>query len=200
MEERTATTDARAGRTGGTGAVFLSFAPWIIFGVVANPSTWMYAALAALVAAVLLSGHDIRQGRLYILDMVGIVFFAVITVLALALDRSQLLWLETYAQVISNAVVAAVALGSLLFDPFTAQYARRQTPREYWNSPVFRHINQVLTAAWGAVFAFMAVSTWLAVRFPGLDDWFDWVIPVVLLVGVIKFTEHYPDSYKARAT
>ncbi|MFJ3229716.1 hypothetical protein [Streptomyces sp. NPDC086787] len=190
-------TDAPAGKSGGgAGGVFLSFAPWIIFGVVASPSTWKYAALAALVAAILLSGRDILRGRLYVLDMVGIVFFAVISVLALALDRSELLWLETYAQVISNAVIAVVALGSLLADPFTAQYARERTPRHLWDSPVFKHINQVLTAAWGAVFALMAVSTWLAIRVPSLDDWFNWVIPVVLLVGVIKFTERYPESYK----
>lgn len=190
---------ATANKPRGTGGVFLSFVPWIIFGVVASPSTWEYAALAALVAALVLSGQDILRGRIYVLDMVGIVFFAVISVLALALDRSQLLWLETYAQVISNGVVAAVALGSLFSDPFTAQYARQQTPRDLWDSPVFKHINQVLTAAWGVVFALMALSTWLAIRIPSMDDWFNWVIPVVLLVGVIKFTERYPESYKQRA-
>ncbi|MDX2597405.1 MULTISPECIES: hypothetical protein [Streptomyces] len=184
----------------GTGSVFFSFAPWIIFGVVASPSTWEYAALAALIAAIVLSGKDILRGRIYLLDAVGIVFFAVITVLALALDRSELVWLETYAQVISNAVVAAVALGSLLKDPFTAQYARAQTPREVWDSPVFLHINRVLTAAWGVVFVLMALSTYLAIRVPSMDDWLNWVIPVVLLVAVIKFTERYPEAYKARVT
>ncbi|MFF5027619.1 hypothetical protein ACWERI_02760 [Streptomyces collinus] len=184
----------------GAGSVFFSFAPWIIFGVVASPSTWEYAALAALIAAIALSGKDVLRGRIYLLDMVGIVFFAVITVLALALDRSELVWLETYAQVVSNAVVAAVALGSLLKDPFTAQYARAQTPREYWHSPVFLHINRVLTAAWGVVFVLMALSTYLAIRVPSMDDWLNWVIPVVLLVAVIKFTERYPEAYKARVT
>ncbi|MEU6066127.1 MULTISPECIES: DUF3159 domain-containing protein [Streptomyces] len=193
------TTDTPARKAVGGSGVFLSFAPWIIFGVVASPSTWKYAALAALIAVIVLSGRDILRGRFYLLDIVGIVFFAVITVLALALDRSQLLWLETYAQVISNGVVAAVALGSLLADPFTAQYARRSTPREVWDSPIFKHINQVLTVAWGAVFALMALSTWLAVRFPAMDDWFNWVIPVVLLVAVVKFTERYPEAYKQRA-
>ncbi|MGW7405383.1 hypothetical protein ACWGI9_16860 [Streptomyces sp. NPDC054833] len=193
------TTDTPAKKPVGSGGAFLSFAPWIVFGVVASPSTWEYAALAALIAVIVLSGRDILRGRFYILDMVGIVFFAVITVLALALDRSQLLWLETYALVISNGVVAAVALGSLFVDPFTAQYARESTPREVWDSPVFKHINQVLTAAWGGVFALIALSTWLAIRFPSMDDWFNWVVPVVLLVAVVKFTERYPEAYKQRA-
>ncbi|MFJ3716553.1 hypothetical protein [Streptomyces sp. NPDC090057] len=198
MAQQTAT-KAPTQKPVGTSGVFFSFAPWIIFGVVASPSTWEYAALAALIAAIVLSGKDMLRGRFFLLDMVGIVFFAVLTVLALALDRSQLLWLETYAQVISNGVVAVVALGSLFADPFTAQYARQQTPREYWDSPVFAHINRVLTAAWGVVFVLMALSTWLAIRNPSMDDWFNWVVPIVLLVGVVRFTERYPESYKARA-
>ncbi|MEU2059297.1 hypothetical protein [Streptomyces sp. NPDC013455] len=191
-------TKAPPEKPAGMGGVFFSFAPWIVFGVVASPSTWEYAALAALVAAIVLSGKDVARHRFYLLDMVGIVFFAVITVLALALDRSRLLWLETYAQVVSSGVVAVVALASLLKDPFTAQYARRQTPREWWDSPVFLHVNRVLTAAWGVVFVLITVSTWLAVRVPSLDDWLDWVVPVVLLVAVVKFTERYPEAYKAR--
>ncbi|MEV7199007.1 hypothetical protein [Streptomyces griseoluteus] len=183
----------------GTASVFLSFAPWIIFGVVASPSTWEYAALAALVAALVLSAQDLLQGRIRILDAAGIVFFGVLSVLALALNRADLLWLETYAQVISNGMVAVIAFASLLHDPFTAQYARESTPRRYWDSPVFRHINRVLTTYWGVTFAVMTASTWLAVHFPGQDDWFNWVIPVVLLVIAVKFTQRYPETYKSRA-
>ncbi|MFI8346462.1 hypothetical protein [Streptomyces sp. NPDC085596] len=184
----------------GTGSVFLSFAPWIIFGVVASPSTWEYAALAALVAATVLSAQDLLHGKIRILDAVGIVFFAVLSVLALALNRPDLLWVETYAQVISNGLVAVVAFASLLYDPFTAQYARESTPRQYWDSPVFRHINRVLTAYWGVTFAVMTASTWLAIHFPDQDDWFNWVIPIVLLVIAVKFTQRYPETYKARVT
>ncbi|MFI1532904.1 hypothetical protein [Streptomyces anandii] len=200
MEQQQAAAEAPARRAAGGAGVFYSFVPWIVFGVVASPSTWEYAALAALIAAVGLSARDIARGRLYVLDLTAIVFFAVITVLALALDRQQLIWLETYAQVISNAAVAVVAFASLLFDPFTAQYARQVTPREYWHSPVFRHINVVLTSVWGAVFAVMAVSTWLAVRTPTASDWLNWVVPVVLLIWAVKFTERYPDEYRERVT
>ncbi|MFJ4004329.1 hypothetical protein ACIPWL_12845 [Streptomyces sp. NPDC090023] len=184
----------------GTASVFLSFAPWIIFGVVASPSTWEYAALAALIAALVLSAQDLMHGKIRILDAVGIVFFAVLSVLALALNRSDLLWVETYAQVISNGLVAVVAFASLLYDPFTAQYARESTPRQYWDSPVFRHINRVLTTYWGVTFAIMTASTWLAIAYPGQDDWFNWVIPIALLVIAVKFTQRYPESYKDRVT
>jgi uncharacterized membrane protein len=183
---------------GRTGNIFFAFAPWIIFDVVASPSTWEYAALAALVASVVLNIGDIRRGRPKILEVTGIVFFAVLSVLALAVDRHDLIWLETYAQVVANGLIAVVALGSLAFDPFTAQYAREKTPREHWDSPVFRHINQVLTAVWGAVFVAIAVLGVLAIHTDGSSDWLNWVIPVALLVLAVRFTERYPDRYTAR--
>lgn len=193
-------TKAPAKQHVGTSNVFFAFAPWIIFGVVASPSTWEYAALAALIASLALSGQDLLHGKVRVLDLTGIAFFAVLSVLALVLDRGQLEWLETYAQVISNGLVAVVALGSLLIDPFTAQYARESTPQHLWDSPVFKHINRVLTALWGVVFALMTLSTWLAIRYPSQSDWFNWVVPIALLVSAIKFTQRYPDSYKARVT
>lgn len=58
----------------------------------------------------------------------------------------------------------------------------------------------MLTGAWGLVFVLMTLSTWLAIRFPSQDDWFNWVVPVVLLVWAIRFTNSYPESYKARVT
>ncbi|MFF3615070.1 hypothetical protein [Streptomyces sp. NPDC002580] len=183
---------------GRTGSIFFGFAPWIIFDVVASPSTWEYAALAALVASVVLNVGDIRRGRPKILEVTGIVFFAVLSLLALVVDRHELIWLETYAQVVANGLIAVVALGSLAFDPFTAQYARETTPRAYWESPAFRHINRVLTAVWGVVFVAIAVLGLLAIHTDGSSDWLNWVLPVALLVLAVRFTERYPDRYTAR--
>ena len=44
---------------------FVGFVPWIIFWVVASPSTWEYATLGALIAAVILAqnSHMVRRLR-----------------------------------------------------------------------------------------------------------------------------------------
>jgi len=48
------------------------------------------------------------------------------------------------AQIVSGAL-AAMAWGTLLAGaPFTAQYARQDWPREYWQAPLFRRINALL--------------------------------------------------------
>jgi hypothetical protein len=174
-------------------SVLLGFAPWIIFDVVAGPSTWEFAALGAFIAAVVLSWPDLREGRYMILDVAGIVFFGVLVVLGIFLDRSDLHWVERNAQVLSSGVLAVLALGSLAFTPFTEQYARLSVPREVWGSPVFRKINRVLTAARGIVFAVIAVLGYIGLHVGRGHDWFSWIIPIALLVWAIKFTEGYPD-------
>ena len=167
--------------------------------MVASPSTWKYAALAALIAALVLNVPDLRRGSVKILEAASLVFFAVIFVLGLVVDRPDLMWLETYAQTLSNGVIAAVALGSLAFTPFTEQYARESVPRRYWDSPLFRRTNRILTAMWGGVFLVTALLGLRALHVQSGSDWLDWVIAIALLVATIRFTKWYPAHARAQA-
>ncbi|MCS0634969.1 hypothetical protein NX801_04685 [Streptomyces sp. LP05-1] len=181
------------------GGILISFAPWIIFDVIAGPSTWKLAAFTAFVASVVLSLPDFRHGTAKVLNVAGILFFGVVWLLGFALDRQDLVWLETYAQVLSNGVLAVVALASLATVPFTEQYARESVPRELWDSPGFHRTNRVITAVWAAVFLVTAVLGLIALHTTGGDDWLNWVVPVILLVLAIKFTKWYPARVRARA-
>jgi hypothetical protein len=188
---------ASTGSHGAGGSLYFGFAPWIVFAVVASPSTWEFAALGALITSVVLARPDFRRHNVKILDIAGMLFFAVLSVLALFLDRSDLADLEKYAGVISSGALAVIALGSLAFTPFTEQYARDTTPEEYWDSPRFKKINRVLTALWGLVFLATAVLSYVAVEVDHDKDWFNWILPIVLLVAMVKFTEWYPDHATA---
>jgi len=176
-------------------AIFLGFVPWIVFSVVAGPSTWMWAALAAFLCSLILSVPSWRSTRsIGVLDAAGLVFFGVLVVLALVLDRATLQPIEDRAQLLSSVVIALVALGSLAVGrPFTEYYARQQTPRQYWNSPAFKQINRVITAVWGLVFVVNALCD-VAVAYLGANsDIFNWVVPIVAIVAAVKFTGWYPD-------
>ncbi|MEU9253783.1 hypothetical protein AB0D66_18235 [Streptomyces sp. NPDC048270] len=194
-DDRTTPTRTSPRRTG----VLLGFAPWIIFDVIASPSTWKLAAFTALIASLVLNAPDLRRGSVKVLEITGMVFFAVISILALVLDRGDLLWLETYAQTLASGVIAAVALGSLAFTPFTEQYARESVPSQYWGTALFRRTNRVLTAVWGVVFLLIAVAGLIAVESGHHGDWFNWVIPVVLLVAAVRITAWYPDHVRSTA-
>jgi len=176
-------------------AIFVGFAPWIIFAVVAGPSSWMYAALTALICSLVLAVPEWRRNHaVSVLNIAGIVFFAVLVVLALVLDRGALQAVEARAQLISSVVIALVALGSLAVGrPFTEYYAKQSTPREYWESPPFKRINRVLTLVWAAVFVFNALCDLLVATSGASSDLLNWVLPVVAIVAAVKFSEWYPD-------
>lgn len=173
----------------------VGFVPWIIYWVVANsPSTWLYGALAAAIAAIVLAIPDARARKLKILDVATAVFFIVLFVVGLFVGAEDRDWMDTYSNPLSSGALAAIALGSLAFVPFTEQYARESTPKEYWDDPTFKHINRVLTLMWGLVFAAIAICGLIAIHVDETDDWTNWVIPVALLVGAFKFTAWYPDK------
>ena len=146
--------------------VFLGFAPWIIFSVVSSPSTWQYAALASFVSALILSVPTLRRRHaIGILDAAGLVFFGVLTLLTLVLDRSTLQPMENQAMLISNVAIAVVGVGSVIVGhPFTEFYAKESVPQEYWGSPRFHHVNVVISAVWGVTFVLGALCS-LAVTF-----------------------------------
>ena len=181
-------------------AIFLGFVPWIVFSVVAGPSTWMWAALAAFLCSLILSVPSWRSTRsISVLDAAGLVFFGVLVVLALVLDSATLQPIEDRAQMLSSIVIAVVALGSLAVGrPFTEYYAKQQTPREYWNSPTFKQINRVITAVWGLVFVFNALCDAVVAYLGASSDVFNWVVPIVAIVAAVKFTGWYPDHVTGR--
>jgi intracellular septation protein A len=175
--------------------VVLGFAPWIIFTVLCAPTTWEWATLTALLATVVLAVPDWRRSReVSLLDVVSVVFFAVLSVLALVLDRADLLWVEDRAQLLSSAVLTLVVLvGLVIGRPFTEHYARQSVPRRYWTSPTFHRVNVVITAVWAAAFAVTTLCDVVVAIAPGTSTLLNWVVPALVIVAAVRFTMWYPD-------
>jgi hypothetical protein len=184
---------------GGAGAV-TGFLPWIIFWVVSSPSTWKVAAVGALIAAVIVSIPDaMRPGGPKSLDLGTIAFFALISILAIFLDRKDLSWLEDWSQVISSGALAAIAFISLAYRPFTEEYARDTTPPEVWDTHGFKLINRQLTTFWGVVFALTAISGVIAIKGSHSSRaFFTWILPIILVVGGFKLQRRYIEYARAR--
>ncbi len=153
MESEGGRAEHSAGSVAGGLGIIGAFAPWIIFWVIAGPSNWEWAVLAAAIAALGLSARDIVHRRLKLLDGATLVFFVVLAIVSVAVDRETLDWLERWANTISSGVLAAIGFGSLAIGrPFTLQYAKESAPREVWDTPLFKRINVVITLAWSLVF------------------------------------------------
>lgn len=178
---------------------FVGFVPWIIYWVVADgPSTWMFGAICAVVAALIL-GVSAGRGGPRLLEVVTIVFFVSVTVAGMIVGAQDRDWMDSYATTLSAGALAAMALGSLAFVPFTEQYAPESAPRQEWENAAFRRTNRALTLMWALVFALIAVLGYVAVMAPQTVDWTKAVIPIVVIVGAIGMTQIYPDRARDKA-
>jgi hypothetical protein len=178
---------------------FVGFVPWIIYWVVADgPSTWMFGAICAVISALIL-GVSAGRGRPRVLEVVTIVFFIAVTVVGMVVGAQDRDLMDTYATTLSAGVLAAMALGSLAFVPFTEQYAPESAARREWEKTALRRTNRVLTLMWALVFALIAMLGYVAVRAPSTIDWTKAVIPIVVIVGALGMTQIYPDRAREKA-
>ena len=118
------------------------------------------------------------------------------TIVAFVVDPATTHWVARYARAIAALLLALIAFTSLLFVPFTEQYARESVPEKFWSTPRFKQVNRQLTMMWGSVFLVMMVSHIVA----GAIDTrrgntiFNWVIPIVLIIWAVKRTGEVSDA------
>jgi magnesium-transporting ATPase (P-type) len=182
----------------------MGFAPWILVSVVEGPGRVPLAGAlgAALALSICLAGAAVGI-RPKLLDLAAIVFFAALAVVAALASAGTQRWLGLWSSELCNVVIAAIAgLSLAVRKPFTLQYARETTEREYWNSPLFLRINYVITAVWSAVFLIIAIVGYIGDGPLHQPDniWTAWIIQIALIVLAIKFTGWYPDYATAEPT
>lgn len=193
-------------------AIFAGFLPWIAFTFIAQRMSADGVAWSALIAAVLSLVFIVRGRRTdnpTQLDVYSLTIFTVIAVVGFVGDDSIDQWLYEWGRPSVGIVLGAILLVTASTRPFTAEYARKSTPREYWDSPLFRRINLVLSAAWGAAIATMGVAAVLVTALDAhatgtdspylLDLVLNWVVPIVLIAAMVHMTNTYPDRVGRRA-
>jgi hypothetical protein len=191
---------AKSATPSGLGIV-IALVPWFLFTIIAEHGTLKIASVAAVVIAVGVCLYSSRNGgRPKMIELAAVATFIVFTVVAFIADPSVTHWLTRYARAIAAGVLSLLVFGSLLFVPFTEQYAREVVPREHWNSPRFKAVNRRLTALWGGVFAVMTVSHVIAgvIDHKGTNIVFNWVIPIALVVWGSKQSTGVKDAHPAR--
>lgn len=185
--------------------LFVGFIPWIAFAVISTRIAADGVAWSALVAAVLSALFivwAVRTNGPKLLNIYSLVLFTLITVVGFIGDAGVDRWLYEWGRPLVGVVLGVAILVTAPFLPFTAEFARKSTPQEYWHSPLFTRINLMLSAVWGVAVLLMGVCAVLVTAFeahaldtssPHLAELFlNWVIPIVLIVGMIRFTDVYP--------
>jgi magnesium-transporting ATPase (P-type) len=179
----------------------MGFAPWILVSVVEGPGRVALAGALGGALALLICVAGAAVGvRPKLLDVAAIIFFAALALVAALASPSTQHWLGLWSAELCNVIIAAIAgLSLAVGKPFTLQYAREQTERKYWNSPLFLRINYVITAVWSAAFLLIAIVGYIGDGPLHQPDniWTGWIIQIALIVLAIKFTGWYPDHATA---
>jgi hypothetical protein len=118
--------------------MFLSLIPWVLFTIIAghagaNFVGWAAAVAGLMTLAIAIKGTtdrtaDGRRSSLKVIDAAGVITFGVMTALAFTGSHSLRQNIVDYGRGSCALILAVVMLGSLLFVPFTEQYARESTP------------------------------------------------------------------------
>jgi hypothetical protein len=164
--------------------------------VLASHATLKIGSIAALAAAVVIAVPGIRAQRPKLLEVGAVVTFVGFVVVAFVADASTAHWVARYARGIAAAILAVIAFVSLMFTPFTEEYAREQVPQQYWGSPKFKEINRKLTLMWACIFAamvpFHVIAGTVDTRVGNII--FNWAIPLGLVYWGIKQSSTPGDS------
>ena len=173
-----------------------SFAPWIAYAAGSAIGDWRYGVAAGLAAGVVVLVQQLHGRGVELLTAVTAAFFAVILPIAMTNPDAGL---RQYMAALSLGTLGAAATASLLVrTPFTVAIARRSTPPELWDHPVFLRVNAVITSVWAASFAVTAVvCAALAHQYPDVVAL--WVTAQVIgFVVPARFTRTYTDHVRAR--
>lgn len=179
------------------------FLPWIVLAVIEGPGRIALACAVALGMSVLfLVIEKVRGSSPKALSFVDVAAFGAFLVGSLVATPDTTDWLETWFGEIANVVlVAFVAISLLIRKPFTLQYAKEETPEEYWDSPTFLKVNYTITAVWGLAFLAAAVAGWYGDAILGSNNnlWTGWVLQIFASLIAVAFTEWYPDYATAKS-
>lgn len=179
-------------------SVLIGFLPWILFWFLAGANEFEAAAAAGLVASaawIVWTRAEHKQAK--ILDIGGLVFFAIMVVVGFTADED---WFARWSYMISNAALGAIMLLSIVLgQPFTRQYAKEGAPPEVWETASFKRITSTLTWMWVAIMAANTVLAWLAVEFPDDELWLGLIVPIALVIVGLRLNHWYPEHERARA-
>lgn len=177
-------------------------APWILMAIVSGPGRFGEAAAAALGLTLIVLWIGNRRGiRVHSLEVFGAAVFAAFVGLGILGSPALITWLELWAGEITNGLLAAYALATLVVRrPFTISYARDTVAPEHWTSPLFVRVNYILSAVWaGAFLVNTFVGTVGDVVLRDADNfWTGWIVQLAITLTAVAITEFYPDYARAR--
>lgn len=176
--------------------VFIAFIPWILYWSFSGAGMWKAAVTSGLVTSLILNAYRVHQRQAKAMEVVTLVFFSAHFLVTVMLGSP---FFHKYDAVLVGGILAAMAWGTLLTgSPFTYQYAREDWPRAYWDDPLFRRTNEIITAVWGSTFSFNTALGALSLLRPETRPWLAAILPNLGIATGIIFSIFFPKWYPHR--
>lgn len=173
--------------------IVLGFVPFVLFGVSAHWLGVGWSAVVALVAALVLVAATSRGG-IKTLPVVQAAIMGAIALVAFVGGSGVDEFLDLNARGGASVLLGAFIVATASVAPFTADFAKQEVPREYWNSPAFRSINRKLSTVWGVTVLVIGVCHIASEHLTGAGAGpivvlaLDWGLPILALLQAIKTT------------
>ncbi len=177
--------------------ILLGFVPFILFALLTSVSVSL-ALWVAFAAAFAIGIRDFAHTQiLRVLDVGSVILFGLLALYAGFIQPS--LSIQDVRLVIDCGLLLIALVSMAIRNPFTLQYAREQTPPEFWHTPLFLRTNYIITAVWSLAFAVTTAADATATfnkRFPlSLDI----AVGLGALACAVIFTARYPVHVRSRA-
>jgi hypothetical protein len=168
----------------------VGFAPFILFAVLSRLSADL-ALWAAFAAAFVVTIRDfVESPTLRLLDVGGLVLFAILAFVRGFLDPTLSL---AAVRFFAEAALFLLLLAPLLVRrPFSVEYAKLDPREAGWPPELFLRVNMLVSLVWVLGFAAMAIADGLVTFDPRLPLWASVAVSVAALAGAITFTLRYP--------
>ncbi|MEI6620665.1 MAG: hypothetical protein WCP28_01990 [Actinomycetes bacterium] len=178
----------------------IGFAPWLAYFILSASNyptrhTLVLAAWVGLALSGILIASSVKRHRVSSLEVGGLIFFPMILVVTLVAPPDVTdLWA---AALPLAALTTSVGVGILLGRPFTLTYQKQETPEVMWTDPRFIAVCRRLAVGWLVGLAAMTASAVISVFFATTSleaIIFDWVIPAIIAIGVVRWELNQLDS------
>lgn len=171
------------------------YVPWVALYVLEGPGrTTSACAIALAMSCVGLALVKVRGTEVRLLSCIDVFAFTGFLIGSLVAAPSTVSWFEDWFSTAGNLFLFAVVSVTLVIRrPFTLPYAKEQTEPEFWDTPAFLRVNDVVTAMWALAFLVGAVAGLVGTLVLGYDDniWTGWMVQIVAVMVAVAFTAWY---------
>ena len=147
---------------------------------------WVIGTVVAIVATAVCDWRELMDKS--VLSWGTLLFFVFMLIGGVFMHHP---WILANAYWFCTLMLAVIMLISIVVrHPFTMVYARKSCPKEYWDSPLFYEVNQIIAAVWVVG---MLITT--AGAYAG-NSLLPWIVQAAGFAGPVVFTIWFPDWYQ----